>query len=51
MIAVRSGTARIADVPPWEDLPALASGLPDFPGAQITIILPAADLDEERGRR
>jgi hypothetical protein len=43
MIAVRSGTARIADVPSWEDLPALADDIPDFPGAQITIILPAAD--------
>jgi len=51
MIAVRSGTARIADVPAWEDLPPLADGIPDFPGAQITIILPAADPDEERARR
>jgi hypothetical protein len=45
LIAVRSGTARIADVPAWDDLPALADGIPDFPGAQITIILPSADPD------
>jgi hypothetical protein len=42
VIAVRSGTARIADVPEWEDLPPLEDGLPFFPGAQITIILPAS---------
>ena len=40
-ISIRSGTARIADVPDWEDLPPLADGLAPFPGAQITIILPA----------
>jgi hypothetical protein len=41
VIAIRSGTARIADVPEWEDLPPLQDGLAPFPGAQITIILPA----------
>jgi hypothetical protein len=41
VIAIRSGTARIADVPEWEDLPPLEDGLAPFPGAQITIILPA----------
>jgi len=40
-ISVRSGTARIADVPAWEEAPPLEDGLPAFPGAQITIILPA----------
>ncbi len=43
VIAVRSGTARIADVPEWEDLPPLEDGLPAFPGSQITIILPARE--------
>jgi hypothetical protein len=41
MIAIRSGTARIADVPDWEDLPPLTDDLAAFPGSQITIILPA----------
>lgn len=40
-ISIRSGTARIADVPEWEDLAPLEHGLAPFPGAQITIILPA----------
>jgi len=40
VIAIRSGTARIADVPEWEDLPPLQDGLAPFPGAQITIVLP-----------
>lgn len=46
VIAIRSGTARIADVPEWEDLPPLEDGLAPFPGAQITIILPAVRMDE-----
>ncbi len=40
MIAIRSGTARIADIPEWEDLPPLESGLPPIPGAWITLLLP-----------
>lgn len=47
VIAIRSGTASIADVPEWEDLPPLADGLPFFPGAQITIILPAVVGSED----
>ncbi|MCA9736828.1 MAG: hypothetical protein R3E98_06175 [Gemmatimonadota bacterium] len=42
IIAVRSGTARIADVPAWDDTPPLEHDLPSFPGAQISIVLPAA---------
>jgi anti-sigma regulatory factor (Ser/Thr protein kinase) len=39
-LAIRSGTARIAIVPEWdEDLP-LREGLPDFPGAQMQITIP-----------
>jgi len=41
LIRIRSGTARIADVPEWSDLPPLEEGLSPFPGAQITIALPA----------
>jgi hypothetical protein len=42
-ISIRSGTARIADVPAWDDSPPLEEGLPPFPGAQIHILLPARD--------
>ena len=41
-ISIRSGTARIADVPEWDDAPPLEDGLAGFPGAQINIVLPAA---------
>jgi hypothetical protein len=40
-IAIRSGTARIADVPEWDDAQPLEEGLPFLPGAQIGIVLPA----------
>ncbi|MDT8340229.1 MAG: hypothetical protein RQ751_01835 [Longimicrobiales bacterium] len=39
-ISIRSGTARIADVPAWDDAPPLQEGLAPFPGAQIYILLP-----------
>ncbi len=40
LISIRSGTARIADVPQWFDAPPLEEGLADFPGTQINIVLP-----------
>jgi hypothetical protein len=40
LISIRSGTARIADVPSWFDAPPLEEGLTDFPGTQINIVLP-----------
>lgn len=40
-ISIRSGTARIADVPAWDDAPPMTTGLAPFPGAQINIVLPA----------
>lgn len=43
MISIRSGTARIADVPEWDDTPPLDENLAPFPGAQIAIVLPARD--------
>lgn len=46
VISVRSGTARIADVPDWEELPPMEQNLAPFPGAQITILLPEADREE-----
>ncbi|HXD48189.1 MAG TPA: ATP-binding protein [Gemmatimonadaceae bacterium] len=39
-LSVRSGTARIAIVPPWDDDVPLAEGLPQFPGAQVQVIIP-----------
>jgi hypothetical protein len=40
-ISIRSGSARIADVPPWDDSPRLEQDLPYLRGAQIGIVLPA----------
>jgi len=40
-IAIRSGTARIAIVPPWDDDVPLREALPAFPGAQVLLIIPA----------
>jgi len=39
-IAIRSGTARIAIVPKWDEDVPLKDGLPPFPGAQVLIIIP-----------
>ncbi len=41
-LAVRSGTARIALVPDWDDDVALREDLAEFPGAQVQITIPAA---------
>jgi hypothetical protein len=40
-ISIRSGTARIADVPAWDEGAPLQEQLPHLPGAQIGIVLPA----------
>jgi hypothetical protein len=40
-ITIRSGTARIGQVPEWDDTPPLVDGLAPCPGSQISIILPA----------
>jgi len=39
-IAIRSGTARIAITPTWDDDVPLAEGLPPFPGSQVLVIVP-----------
>lgn len=44
-VSIRSGTARVADVPEWDDSPASEDGLADFPGTQIQIVLPARIAD------
>jgi hypothetical protein len=41
-MSIRSGTARIAQVPEWDDTPPMVEGLAPLPGAQISIILPAS---------
>lgn len=41
-LAVRSGTARIAIVPTWDDDLPLVEGLAPFPGAQVQVIIPEA---------
>jgi hypothetical protein len=40
-ISIRSGTARIAQVPEWDDTPPMVDGLEPFPGSQIGIVVPA----------
>jgi hypothetical protein len=40
-VSIRSGTARIADVPEWDEMSPLEEGLPLLPGSQIGIVLPA----------
>ena len=39
-LSVRSGTARIAILPSWDDDVPLAEDLPPFPGAQMQITIP-----------
>ena len=46
LVTIRSGTAQIASVPDWDDTPPIVSGLPDFPGAQIQIVMPQLDPSE-----
>ncbi|MEK9500600.1 hypothetical protein [Gaopeijia maritima] len=42
-IAIRSGTARIADVPEWDDAPPLSKGMESVRGSHIHILLPGMD--------
>jgi len=39
-IAIRSGTARIAIAPSWDDDAPLTEGLSAFPGSQVLLIIP-----------
>jgi anti-sigma regulatory factor (Ser/Thr protein kinase) len=39
-LSVRSGTARIAIVPPWDDDVPLRENLAPFPGAQVQVTIP-----------
>ena len=49
LVTVRSGTAQIAEVPDWVDMQPAVSGLPDFPGAQIEVVLPQYIRPEDAG--
>jgi hypothetical protein len=49
-IGIRSGTARIADVPSWDDSLPLEEGLAPFPGTQISIILPSRVPETSGGK-
>jgi anti-sigma regulatory factor (Ser/Thr protein kinase) len=40
-ISIRSGTARIAIVPEWEEDVPLVENLATFPGAQVQLVIPA----------
>lgn len=40
-LSIRSGTARIAIVPAWDQDVPLAEGLAPFPGAQVQLVIPA----------
>lgn len=44
-IAIRSGTARLAVVPGWDDDVPLAEHLPYFPGSQVQITIPAQEAE------
>jgi hypothetical protein len=40
-ISIRSGGAKLSIVPPWDDEAPLQERLPNFPGAQVQITIPA----------
>jgi len=40
LVTIRSGTAQIAEVPDWIEKDLVISDLPDFPGAQVQVVLP-----------
>lgn len=42
-ISIRSGTARLAIVPAWDEDVPLAEHLPYFPGSQVQIVIPARE--------
>ena len=42
-LSIRSGTARIAIVPDWDDDLPMTEGLAPFPGAQVQIVIPAQE--------
>lgn len=49
-LSVRSGTARIAIVPSWDDDVPLAEQLPSFPGAQVQVTIPERGTQQTPSR-
>ena len=49
-LSVRSGTARIAIVPSWDDDVPLAEHLPPFAGAQVQVIIPERSTQQTPSR-
>jgi len=45
-ISIRSGTARLSIVPPWDEDVPLSDRLPYFPGSQVQIIIPAQSAEQ-----
>jgi hypothetical protein len=50
-VAIRSGTARIAIVPRWDDDVPLTDGLPEFPGSQVLLIIPEQETQKGSSKR
>jgi anti-sigma regulatory factor (Ser/Thr protein kinase) len=48
-ISIRSGGAKLAIVPSWDDEAPLQERLPSFPGAQVQITIPAQEEAQGRG--
>jgi anti-sigma regulatory factor (Ser/Thr protein kinase) len=46
-LSIRSGTARIVIVPPWDDDVPMTDSLAPFPGAQVQIVIPAQEAESE----
>jgi hypothetical protein len=46
-LSVRSGTARIAIVPEWDDDVPLLEDLPPFPGSQVQITIPERAVEKQ----
>ena len=46
-ITIRSGTARIAMIRPWDEDVPLREGLAAFPGAQLQLVIPAAEREAQ----
>jgi hypothetical protein len=44
-LSVRSGTARLAIVPTWDEDEPMQENLPFFPGAQMQIVIPEKIAD------
>ncbi|MEP6573936.1 MAG: ATP-binding protein [Gemmatimonadota bacterium] len=44
-LSIRSGTARISIVPPWDDDLPMSEHLATFPGAQLQVVIPAQEAE------